>query len=156
MNKTSEVVKTVEENKTPEAIKAPVANKVCDHKTHDAKQACGAGEASAVKVITMSELDAKMKAGEPLQLINVLDAAHYNLGMIKGSLKIPAAELETRSGELDKSKEVVTYCADVTCSASRKAAELLAAKGFKVSAYEGGIKEWVAAKLPVEAATTPV
>ena len=35
-------------------------------------------------------------------------------------------------------------------------AELLAAKGFKVSAYEGGIKEWTAAKLPVENAPAPV
>ena len=144
MNKTLEVNKTVE------------ANKVCDHKTHDANQACGAGKSSAVKVITTAELDAKIKAGAPLQLINVLAPEYYNLGTIKGSLKIPAAELEKRSSELDKSKEVVTYCAGVACSASRTAAELLAAKGFNVSAYEGGIKEWVAAKLPVDAAPAPV
>ena len=124
-------------------------------KTVGANQACGAGAASAVKVTTAAELDAKMKAGQSFQLLNVLDPQYYSLGVIKGSLKIPAAELEKRSIELDKSKEVVTYCADASCSASRKAAELLAAKGFKVSAYEGGIKEWVAAKLPVEAAMTP-
>jgi rhodanese-related sulfurtransferase len=122
-------------------------------KTVDANKACGAGGACAVKVITMAALDAKMKAGAPLQLLNVLDPQYYNLGTIKGSLKIPAADLEKRFTELDKSKEVVTYCAGVSCSASRKAAQLLAAKGFNVSAYEGGIKEWVAAKLPVEAAT---
>ena len=108
-----------------------------------------------VKVISKDALNATMKAGKPFQLLNVLDSQYYNLGIIKGSLKIPLAELEKRSAELDKFKDIVTYCADASCSASRKAAELLAAKGFKVSAYEGGIKEWVAAQLPVEAAAVP-
>jgi rhodanese-related sulfurtransferase len=125
------------------------------NKTNEASKTSESVKPFAVKGITMDALNAKMKAGESFQLLNVLDPQYYNLGVIKGSRKIPLAELERRSRELDKSKEVVTYCADTSCSASRKAAELLAAKGFKVSAYEGGIKEWVAAKLPVEAATTP-
>lgn len=109
-----------------------------------------------VKVITKDALNEKISKGESFQLVNVLDPKYYELGIIKGSLKIPAADLEKRSGELDKAKDVVTYCADTSCSASRTAATLLAAKGFKVSAYEGGIKEWTAAKLPVEAAPAPV
>ena len=103
-----------------------------------------------VMVVTKDDLVEKMKKGG-VQIVNVLDPKYYDLGMIKGSLKIPAADLEKRLTELDKAKEVVTYCADSSCSASSKAAELLAAKGFNVSAYEGGIKEWTAAKLPVDA-----
>lgn len=108
-----------------------------------------------VKSITKDALNEKIKKNETVQIVNVLDPKDYSLGLIKGSLKIPLAELEKRSSELDKAKDVVTYCADTTCTASRKAAELLAGKGFKVSAYEGGIKEWTAAKLPVEPMAAP-
>ncbi|HVE11801.1 MAG TPA: rhodanese-like domain-containing protein, partial [Elusimicrobiota bacterium] len=83
-------------------------------------------------------------------ILNVLAPESYKLGFIKGSKRIPLAELEERVGELDKSKEVVTYCANAGCDASRKAAELLAGEGFKVSAYEGGIEEWTKAGLPTE------
>ena len=113
-------------------------------------------ETLTFKVMTKDALNDKMKKGEQFQLLNVLDPQYYSLGVIKGSMKIPLAELAKRSSELDKSKEIVTYCAETSCSASRKAAEMLAEKGFKVSAYEGGIKEWTAAKLPVEQASTPV
>lgn len=113
-------------------------------------------KAMEVKVVTKDALNEKIKKGEPFQLLNVLDPQYYSLGAIKGSMKIPLAELEKRSSELDKSKEIVTYCADTSCSASRKAAEMLAEKGFKVSVYEGGIKEWAAANLPVEEALAPV
>jgi rhodanese-related sulfurtransferase len=110
-------------------------------------------EALEAKVITKDALDDKIKKGEPFQLLNVLDPKNYDLGVIKGSIKIPLAELENRSSELDNSKEIVTYCADKSCSASRKAAQMLAEKGFQVRAYVGGIKEWTADNLPVEAAS---
>jgi rhodanese-related sulfurtransferase len=103
-----------------------------------------------VKVIAKEELNSKIKHGDHVQIVNVLDPEHYALGVIKGSKKIPFAELETRLGELDKNVEVVTYCASVDCDKSRKAATLLAEKGFKVRAYEGGAKEWKAAGLPIE------
>jgi rhodanese-related sulfurtransferase len=95
-----------------------------------------------VRVITKDALYEKIRKGAPLQLLNVLDPEYYSLGVIKGSMRIPLAELDKRCSELDRSKEVVTYCADTSCSASREAAELLAKKGFQVSAYVGGIKEW--------------
>ena len=105
-----------------------------------------------VKTITKEKLYQKLKESQSVQVVNVLDASAYTLGLIKGSKKIPLAELDQRIGELDRSKEVVTYCAGYACSTSKVAAEKLAAKGFKVSAYEGGIKEWKEAGLPVEEA----
>ena len=107
------------------------------------------------KVITIDALNDKIKNGKPFQLINVLDPQYYTLGLITGSLKIPLAELETASAELDKTQEIVTYCADSSCNASRVAAELLAKKGFDAGADVGGIQEWAEAKLPVEAEPTP-
>ena len=106
---------------------------------------------SDVKTITKEELSRKLATGEPVQVVNVLSPDYYKLGIIKGSKKIPLDELDGRIGELDKTKEVVTYCANYMCTASRQAARDLAAKGFNVRAYEGGIEEWKKAGLPVEA-----
>lgn len=81
-------------------------------------------------------------------------SAFDQLGLIQGSRKIPLAELDQRVGELDKARDVVTYCASDQCNASKQAAEKLVAQGFKVRAYEGGIKEWKEAGLPLEPAVT--
>lgn len=107
--------------------------------------------AAVPKVISKDALNKKIKAGEPVQIVNVLDPENYALGIIKGSKKIPLNELDARFNELDKSKPVVTYCASRECRASKAAAEKLAAKGFDVKVYEGGIKEWKRARLLMEA-----
>lgn len=108
-------------------------------------------ETTQVETITKEELLKKMKEGK-VQVVNVLDPEWYKLGLIQGSQKIPLSELAKRLGELDKSKEVVTYCANTQCTASSEAAKKLAKEGFKVRAYEGGIKEWKEAGLPTEEA----
>jgi rhodanese-related sulfurtransferase len=102
------------------------------------------------KTITKEELSAKIASGASVQIVNVLSPDYYKLGVIKGSKKIPLNELDQRLGELDKDKEVVTYCASYKCSASREAAKKLAKLGFNVRAYEGGAKEWKEAGLPIE------
>jgi rhodanese-related sulfurtransferase len=107
-------------------------------------------QATQLRTITKEELSRKLSQGEPVQVVNVLDPEYYNLGVIKGSKKIPLDELDRRFNELDKSKEVVTYCANYQCTASRMAAEKLASKGFNVRAYEGGAKEWTEAGLPTD------
>ena len=104
---------------------------------------------SHVNVITKGQLLKKIAAGN-VQVVNVLSPDFYNLGSISGSKKIPLHELDQRAGELDKSKEVVTYCANYKCNASREAAIKLKKMGFNVSAYEGGIKEWKDSHLPTE------
>jgi len=103
-----------------------------------------------IKTITKEELAQKIKNVQPVQIVNVLDPKHYYMGLIKGSKKIPLDQLDKRWGELDKNIEVVTYCASYDCPASGQAAEKLTAQGFRVSAYEGGIKEWKEAGLPTE------
>jgi rhodanese-related sulfurtransferase len=100
--------------------------------------------------ISKEELQERMFSNPDLQIVNVLDPKYYNLGFIRGSLKIPLDQLDARVDELDKNKEVVVYCASVDCPASRKAAEKLEAKGYQVKAYEGGIKEWKAAGMATE------
>lgn len=103
-----------------------------------------------LQTISKEDLRKKIDRGEPVQVVNVLSPEYYHLGLIKGSKRIPVAELDRRVSELDKSKEVITYCADAECPASRQGAEKLASLGFNVKAYEGGIKEWKAAGYPTE------
>jgi len=109
-----------------------------------------------VTVTTKDALHDRINKMERFQLLNVMDPQSYSLGVIKGSKKIPLAELEKRYTELDKTMDIVTYCAGTPCNASRKAAEMLAEKGYKTSVYEGGIKEWTSNNLPVETTVAPV
>ncbi len=104
----------------------------------------------AITCISREDLLARMDRRDDIQIVNVLGPDYYHLGFIKGSLKIPFDELEARMGELDRQKDVITYCASPSCTASSKAAEKLAKHGFRVFAYEGGIKEWKEAGFPVE------
>ncbi len=103
------------------------------------------------ETINKEELLEKIKKNDSnIQIVNVLSPDYYQMGSIQGSLKIPLDELDERLNELDKSKEVITYCANTQCSASTAAAEMLAEKGFNVRAYKGGMKEWNEAGFPKE------
>jgi len=106
----------------------------------------------AVRLPTISkeELKEKIENAEEIQIVNVLSPDRYNLGLIQGSLRIPLAELEERMDELDPTVEVVTYCAGTQCPASHQAAEKLAAKGYDVKVYSGGIQEWKEANYPLD------
>jgi rhodanese-related sulfurtransferase len=108
-----------------------------------------------MRTISKEELSRKM--GSPgLVVVNVLAPQAYEKIRIRGSISIPRNELEGgRWMELDKSKEVVTHCSSYECGASRMAAEFLENKGYNVAAYEGGIKEWAEAGLPMEGTISP-
>lgn len=108
-----------------------------------------------MNTISRDELAAKL--GSPwLVVINVLASPAYDEIHIKGSISIPRNELEAgRWQELDFTKELVVHCSNYDCDASREAAKLLEGKGFDVSAYEGGMKEWAEAGLPTEGRLTP-
>ena len=120
------------------------------NKTAEKKMETPMTSKTEVKIVAKEDLKRMMDKHQKVQIVNVLDAAGYALGVIKGSIKIPLAELDKRFTELDKAQDVVTYCADSSCEASKKAAAMLSAKGFTVSAYEGGAREWKASGLPLE------
>jgi rhodanese-related sulfurtransferase len=103
------------------------------------------------KTVTTTELNDGMNMGSSLQVVNVLGAEFAKLGMIRYSRRIPFDELERRFGELDKGRSVVTYCSGTASNACRRAADFLTEKGYKVSAYPGGLAEWRTAGLPMDA-----
>lgn len=73
----------------------------------------------------------------------------YEAEHIPGSVGV--ADKEGAESFLDPEDEIVTYCSDRACSASRMAAHLLEKAGYKhVWHFEGGLEEWTAAGYPVE------
>lgn len=118
-----------------------------------------------MRTISRNEL-AERLSSQNLTVVNVLapvkppggDVAYesYENIRIKGSVSIPRSELEAgRWKELDMHKEIVVHCSSYLCQASRKAARFLEKKGFDVKAYEGGLKDWAEADLPMEGRLTP-
>ncbi len=89
-------------------------------------------------------------------IVNVLARHSYDEIHIKGSISIPFDLVEDgRLDALGDQINVVTYCKNYTCLASKRAASILKHKGYNASAYEGGIEEWEKAGLPVEGSRAP-
>jgi rhodanese-related sulfurtransferase len=108
-----------------------------------------------MKSVSKDEVAAQLGSGKML-VVNVLAPPAYDIIHIKGSIPIPLSELKNgRWRELDKGKEIVVHCSSYSCDASREAADFLESKGFNVRAYEGGIREWAEAGLPMEGSIPP-
>ncbi|WP_075056451.1 hypothetical protein [Thermogymnomonas acidicola] len=105
----------------------------------------------SVRTVSRQELWDLMKSGNVV-VVNVLSRVSYeDMHIPGGSISIPFDELENGGWrKLDKSKLIITYCHNSNCGASKRAAELIASHGYKVAAYEGGIKEWYESGMPVE------
>ena len=114
---------------------------------------------SAVKTISTTELDARLREGGGLQFWNVLTDEYFNGELIPGSRRVPLDRvgLEAHEAGLAKDSEVIVYCAGPHCPQSGYAAEKLQALGYtNVRAYEGGLEEWKGLGREVERAEEPV
>jgi len=62
--------------------------------------------------ITVQELKAKMDKGDDLVVVDVRTGNDYERSKIKikGAIRIPIVQLEARSNELPRDKEIITYC----------------------------------------------
>ncbi len=86
-------------------------------------------------------------------VINVLDKQHFDGCHIRGSINVPMSRLDDFAKKIDRTTEIVVYCANYMCPMSKMAWYKLKELGFtNVTAYEGGIREWVQLGLPTEGA----
>jgi|GEM_PF-6517844 len=91
--------------------------------------------------VSAEELKGKIEAGAFFTLLDVRPKSMFDEGHLKSSINIPFAELPTRYTELDKNREVVTYCQNGKLGAV--AAQMLINLGFeRVSNLRGGIDAW--------------
>jgi len=95
------------------------------------------------------ELDAMLKKGENVQVIDVRAANDFAKEHIAGSINLPRDKWETLEG-LDRRKTNVVLCYSIVCHLAAKAAFLFADKGFPVMELEGGFKGWKEHQLPTE------
>lgn len=88
---------------------------------------------------------------EDLVLLDVRPEEEYRAAHIPGARNIPVAELQQRLREIGKEQEVIAYCRGPYCVYSDEAVSLLRQAGYRARRLEGGLPDWRAAGLPVEA-----
>jgi rhodanese-related sulfurtransferase len=103
--------------------------------------------------ITLTELRAKLAAGEELTLVEALGPAYYDEAHLPGAINIPHEQVDELAPSLlpDKQAQIVVYCASGPCRNSGIAARRLERLGYtNVRDYHEGKAEWIAAGLPTE------
>lgn len=91
--------------------------------------------------ITPTQLDAQLKLGTPLVLVDVREPHEMEISHIDGTRNIPLEQLAARSSELNPQDEIVLICKAGVRSA--RALHLLLGEGFtKLHNLKGGINAW--------------
>ncbi len=91
--------------------------------------------------ITPMELEAQLKSGNPLTLVDVREPHEREISNIDGTVSIPLGQLAMRSTELDPQDEIVLICkAGVR---STRALHILLGAGFRrLHNLKGGLNAW--------------
>jgi adenylyltransferase/sulfurtransferase len=117
----------------------------------DYEEFCGVGRGNAapapevsdkpMQEITAVELKAKINRGDDFQLVDVREPHEYAIARIPGAVLIPLGQIASRSGELDRGREMVLQCKGGFRSA--QALQALKEQGFtKLVNLKGGITAW--------------
>lgn len=94
-----------------------------------------------IKQLSALELQAKLKAKEPLILLDVREPFEFTHCRIDGSITIPLNQIPARLRELNMEQEIVLVCHHGM--RSMQAANFLEQVGFsKLSNLVGGIDAW--------------
>jgi len=113
---------------------------------------------TGVARVERKELKWKLDRAEPFVLLEILPEEEYRKGHLPGAINVPpdrVAELVPRLVR-DRDEEIVVYCGDSECMASRRAAQEMEALGYTdVRAYEGGKRDWADNGLPLENEASP-
>ena len=100
-------------------------------------------------LISREELKAALDADQPIKLVMTLGEFGFRAKHIPGSLHIERPE--DAGQHLDPDDDIVLYCSDEACYASRLACRKLVERGYRrVRRYAGGVADWEAAGYPLE------
>ena len=107
----------------------------------------------AVRILGIEELKAKLDRGDEFVFVMAMDQRRFEKAHIAGSISYDTFEAQVAA--LDRSVEVVFYCTNPACVASRVRAAMLVEEGFsKVARFAGGLADWDAAGLPISSRHT--
>jgi len=91
--------------------------------------------------VTPEEVKKMMEEKAEMVLLDVRTPMETSRGVIKGAKLIPMSELQARSGELPKNKDIIVYCAVGNRSAA--ATRFLNNMGFeRAKNMTGGYAKW--------------
>lgn len=93
-----------------------------------------------MKTITPKEVEERLRAGEPLRIIDVREPEEVAAGKIPGAVNIPLGLIEFRMHELDKNEKYILVCR--SGGRSGRAAEFLDSRGYRVVNMTGGMLAW--------------
>lgn len=110
----------------------------------------GRGGVNIEKIESAAALKSRLDAGT-ITAVDTLDDAHFNEGHIPGATHCDYEKMSVNCLPADKATPLVFYCAGGLCPVSRMAADKAVGYGYtKVAIYEGGIRGWKDAGMPVE------
>lgn len=101
-----------------------------------------------VKLITQHELVTKLVQQDDFVFVMAMDQGRFEQAHIEGSISFDRLldDLPT----LPSDRDIVVYCTDAACAASKLRASMLVNEGFaNVARYAGGLAEWTASGLPI-------
>jgi rhodanese-related sulfurtransferase len=102
-----------------------------------------------VSTIEREALAAKLASGAPFKLVMAASDFGFRAKHIPGS--IHAEPHATSVGALAKDDDIVVYCSNLDCIASKSLIKKLVEQGYRnVSHYAGGVIDWESAGLPLE------
>ena len=104
--------------------------------------------------ISREELQAKLERGDNFKLVMTLAEWAYQMSHIPGSINVTS--MDQAQDLLNPEDEIIVYCSDPQCLASRAAYHYLSNNDYdKVRRYSGGLSDWEAAGLPLEGEAHP-
>ncbi len=105
----------------------------------------------SLECVDKDELLERFERKADFVLVDTIGTYNGNRYRIRGATTIPYTEVVDRRKELLKYNEIIVYCKEKTCVASKKVASALKMLNVpNVKVYEGGIVEWTENGLPVE------
>ncbi len=102
-----------------------------------------------METIERDDLKASLDRGDQLKLVMAMHEHHFEAAHIPGSVQLFSVEDAER--HLQHGDDIIVYCSDRSCVASRVVAQKLITAGYEhVRHYPGGLSEWQAAGYPLE------
>ncbi|MED3836219.1 rhodanese-like domain-containing protein [Peribacillus frigoritolerans] len=93
-----------------------------------------------IKIITTEEVEAKLEAGEAMELVDVREDEEVQEGMIEGAKHIRMNDIPANLDYFDKEKEYIFICR--SGRRSENVCRYLQEQGYKVANMVGGMLEW--------------
>lgn len=93
-----------------------------------------------MKELTTKEVEALLKEGKTLNLIDVREVDEVAAGKIPGAVHIPLGFIPDSLNNLDSEKEYIMVCR--SGARSGRATQFLESHGYQVSNMKGGMLAW--------------